>query len=952
MKIPDPLPDLGVAFVKLPGGEKGADTNRDPEHLHTATDSELQSHLAAGGNYGVVCRGELVVVDIDDPAVLPDLTESLPDTVQQVSGSGSGEHHFYHVPGLDSGTSLTDPESGANAGHVKATEQDYVVGPGSEHPSGGTYGPLTGEQIATVDREAFLDALEPYRTDTTDADTTDTRETDTARFRRTPTHGEPEIDDILSPAQYPTEQRCPHPFHDSSTGKNFKVHEGREVAYCYRHECALRGLHLWAIREGIITCADVGRHGELPDDTWREIYDALRAAGYDIPVPAEQSPAIRVLLPEVPKRSGQWGGIRAQYSGERLTQSDARERTREAIHDAINRGAQTVIDAVPSLGKSYAAVHAAGRVDRPITYLTHRHENREQTRQWAEEQNIKYVELPAFKRDCPTAAGEHGDALADTFGSLYDAGLRPSEIHKRHSDAPCQHEGRCPHAAKWDFEPAAYDLIIGHPTHANVSSCVAGRAIILDEQPGEGFETALSGEQLHRAVAALLSEHDTGGADSLGDLRVARNRDQWKADILTPLLEYDDLRAPDLAATTAGGHADAPAAAVALLTSEQLDNGLEYASLEGTDTAMYDPQDGVLWIRRPPDLSTATAVLGLDGTPCMRLWHRRLRCRLDREQVLTDSERQQYLTDVLGNRYYQTTPHVRPYSSGEWVNAERDTALLAGIADHHGDTPAAITSAQAEQQLFGTDGPAAGSVDSTEHYGNLTSSNQYAERSLGVVLGSPHFGDRHIQRLAALEGKSVTADRDTDGPLSYSGVGDAYLRHVREHSVAQAALRFGRDGSGATVYLNTSATPEWLPTEQVTGAVRVRSDGEADVLQALGELDRASTSVIADRAGLSPRQTRRHLSRLTDTGAVRRVGSGPATEYVAADLPDDPAAPETNLPETEADTTRTAALSDSIRGGVRIAHTGTAGHGEQWALRGVLAEQQGIEPVTDPPPAD
>jgi hypothetical protein len=316
----------------------------------------------------------------------------------------------------------------------------------------------------------------------------------------------------------------------------------------------------------------------------------------------------------------------------------------------------------------------------------------------------------------------------------------------------------------------------------------------------------------------------------------------------------------------------------------------------------------------------------------MPLWEARLGTRLTRRQVLDDPARRQYLTDTLGNTYYQTTDDVRPYSSGTYVDVDRDTALLDKIADTHGERPAVITSAKAERQLVADDGPAADLVDDTEHYGNLKSSNEYADHRLGAVLGSPHYGDRPIQVLAALDGEAVERGDGKGRDLTYGSFGDSYLRHVREHNVVQAALRFGRGTTPATVYLATGAVPEWFPTERVPGVVRPRFEGEQAVLQALTDRRRASTSTLAEAAGLSERQTRRHLNRLADEGHVHREGSGPATEHVVDDLPDDPGGAVVDLPEPAGGSTRTAAVGDSNTSDVRIASGKGAAEPVRWAL--------------------
>lgn len=110
-----------------------------------------------------------LVVDADEPDRLRDLLDALPETVQQVSGSRTSEHHFLLVPGLDEDLPLVDPDTGDELGHIKAAEQSYVVGPGSIHPSGNRYGPLQGDTIATVPEDELREVLEPFRPDESNA---------------------------------------------------------------------------------------------------------------------------------------------------------------------------------------------------------------------------------------------------------------------------------------------------------------------------------------------------------------------------------------------------------------------------------------------------------------------------------------------------------------------------------------------------------------------------------------------------------------------------------------------------------------------------------------------------------------------------------------------------------------------------------------------------------------
>lgn len=109
--VPSPLDVLGEIFVPIPPREKGTRRPRTPENLFVPDDPALVAYLEAGHNYGIACRGELAVVDADDPDRLRELLDALPETVWQVSGSRESEHYFLTVPGLDEDIPLIDPET-------------------------------------------------------------------------------------------------------------------------------------------------------------------------------------------------------------------------------------------------------------------------------------------------------------------------------------------------------------------------------------------------------------------------------------------------------------------------------------------------------------------------------------------------------------------------------------------------------------------------------------------------------------------------------------------------------------------------------------------------------------------------------------------------------------------------------------------------------------------------
>lgn len=70
------------------------------------------------------------------------------------------------------------------------------------------------------------------------------------------------------------ETNTTHPFHDSTTGANFRVDKGGETWRCWRHGFTHNGLHLLGQKEGIIQC------GEQPSkEQWRKILKLAEREG-------------------------------------------------------------------------------------------------------------------------------------------------------------------------------------------------------------------------------------------------------------------------------------------------------------------------------------------------------------------------------------------------------------------------------------------------------------------------------------------------------------------------------------------------------------------------------------------------------------------------------------------------------------------------------------------------
>lgn len=552
-----------------------------------------------------------------------------------------------------------------------------------------------------------------------------------------------------------------------------------------------------------------------------------------------------------------WQDVR--YTSE-IEKREARNRVQAAITDAIDSRTNSLIDALPSTGKSHGTVKVASTTPHDFTILVGRgrEEMYDQYAQWADEYNLSSYRLPALT-DCPVGGNEDHDQH-DMFMAHYNLGAGVAEIHEHYGDKLACQEG-CPYMTRWDFDPDNYDILIGHYVHAYLPPITTGRVVVLDEFPGDAYETMMPGSKHAESLASVVD-----GPITASDLKERRS-DLWtKPDLRSRFMEPDGSCTVESDPSLAFDETDtdAPLVLATYLFAEDLGNGFEAASFDGKHT-IFNRENESWHALIPPDLDYAHTVIGLDGTPTPAMWDLTTEAGFDHRQILDNSERRQYLTETLGHEYIQTTQYVKPHGKhGKYVNQNEDIALFNWIAEQHDPDPALITTQRAEKIYKRQDG-----FDfEVLHYGNLLGSNKFANRRVGVVSGSQHFGDGFIKKWGAFAGEPIKREGGKGADLSYTGIGDEILTHMREHQTLQAVLRFSRHGDGARVYVHTNTLPEWVEIQgQVS--VRVLSDGHEEVITAVQDQDEefAQRDLEID---ISDRQTRRLLEDLVDQGYLER----------------------------------------------------------------------------------
>lgn len=258
-KIPHELYTLGKVFFPIPRGKKAwRYLHHLKENRFEPDDRTLNAYLEQGWGYGIACANSLAVVDIDEKDKVREVAEKLPETAYQVTGSREGVHLIYQCPGLNSREILYYPtekhdcdtdghkcgfdEDGEcskdyeweHLGEVKCDPHGYIIGPGSVHPSGNTYGPLQGGSIAEVSKDELLDALSDYMKP--DYNTGNWKYEEDRSF--TASGSRYAFYQIDANDLFPwlgADERISHPTHGSSSGSNFMKNSDGQTFTCWRH---------------------------------------------------------------------------------------------------------------------------------------------------------------------------------------------------------------------------------------------------------------------------------------------------------------------------------------------------------------------------------------------------------------------------------------------------------------------------------------------------------------------------------------------------------------------------------------------------------------------------------------------------------------------------------------------------------------------------------------------
>lgn len=209
---------------------------------------------------------------------LPSIEEFINETFIEHSPSGGGLHILFRDVQIPSWWTNQEDDTGGvelyDSGRFFTVTGETINGSAESITDAGDLGGWLLEAWGVFNDEMPRELREDMREGSADVGT-----------------GDLDVYDVLSRASYPEGERVAHPYHSSSTGSNFKVGGNGESWRCFSgsHDTGGYAIHLIGMEHGIVECGEWS-NGGLDDATWREIFDAARGDGYDIPEPDSKTP--------------------------------------------------------------------------------------------------------------------------------------------------------------------------------------------------------------------------------------------------------------------------------------------------------------------------------------------------------------------------------------------------------------------------------------------------------------------------------------------------------------------------------------------------------------------------------------------------------------------------------------------------------------------------------------
>ncbi len=578
----------------------------------------------------------------------------------------------------------------------------------------------------------------------------------------------------------------------------------------------------------------------------------------------------------------------------------ATQRRTEAVAGSPVEGAQ-IVKSPQGMGKTWHTSAGAGPDNKVLHLLPDKQGSRDTAVAAAEEHGVDYHVIRNFSESW--LASDASPVQREVLG-LYHRGASPSHIREKFADR-IPDDVADPYMEQFDG-PIEADLVIGTAGHENVSHFrnieyddgVVHRSIVRDDcAPAEMLEeTSFSTQGRSDELNAVTKHIDHINATEWTAVRDdPEQRDRLRRTVVgtgdaDEREEHDDVfEALDAAAD----RTDALAFDLigAMMADDELDGdslmrlkvacGVEIDSIHSTS---LERRTGAGHVGDVETLHAWTAAPRLDehdvavmtGTPMPHVteeWFESVgHDDVETVDVCSDwraARRAMGWTVVQTNDASNSRSGIGPdsYYADETNEARtgRTMDLRDAIARKHGEAPKMIDSKGAIDVAVEEHGL---ERDDTMHHAIVESNNRFREETVGLVAGSTYYGDDYVLIRAAYVGENATITHEAGAPTEIEGEkARDIMRHMRCSSVGQAIARFGRDGQGATVYVDSCEIPETWPTIDVSGEVRRFNETEREVMAAIND-GAQKMEELSEQVGVSRRQISNVVWQLESEGIL------------------------------------------------------------------------------------
>ncbi len=603
----------------------------------------------------------------------------------------------------------------------------------------------------------------------------------------------------------------------------------------------------------------------------------------------------------------------------------ARSRLAETLRSSIQRGENTLITAPTALGKSYT-VASTPWLDlpdvtdgEPVIHISPTRKARDEAAVKSDQAGLNSAVLRGRHDICSVASGDHDEILSTVDGSLpsewlnWKCDVEHVPFHTAHhelsqvvGELPCEQTGECGGSTQWENIPrnadgeAQHDVIHVTARFAYVTDLIENATVIFDEFPQ--YQANIHQDTVRRVATRILKSHSDGGYWWEELLVAVQRRDTDRLAEYREILEDTDY--PWWQDVSKEVQTLTPKILRAITYAEP--NGKnQFVGKCGQLTVVLDDENTIVSVNHPPELSKARCVIGLDAHPSQLRWQLSTGIEYTERSPLTREEMRLWRRHERGLHVVQVGAWERSYTTGWRGNGQQDAeALIQEIHRKHGDafsTCVCPKSIEHDVRTMMTEGGV--KEPQILHYGEEKSRNDFADESVGLVIGCIDPGDSIVQAMLGqlgLRAEPEMYQRDDGEQQRKHGRGftgpdaDAateLLESVRAMGVAQAVGRYARDAddpdSQATVYAWTSTVPDDLVDDYAPGVVGRNAEGKQTIEQVLKESGKPmSKTEVAEVADVSKKHAWEVLNEMVrqDVATVTAgTGKYGADEYRYSD---------------------------------------------------------------------